>query len=102
MRGYSPPLPVIVPVTRPRAGTDVERECCEQKSGQYNCGTHGCHDAGPGRAPVVARFSGRGNVAQRVLAMTPATERGQGEPARRRSGNVSIAARAELLSGYKA
>ena len=90
----------IVPATRPRAGTDVGRECCGQKITQYNCGTRGCHDAGPGRVPVAAPFPGIGKLDQRALSMTLATERGQGEPARSRSGNVSIAARAELLSGY--
>ncbi len=55
----------------------------------------------PGGVPVAARLCAVGKVAQRVLSMTLATDRGQGEPARSRSGNVSIAARAERLSEYK-
>ncbi len=100
MRGGSSPLPATVLVTRPRAGTDFGRECCGRKIVQYSCGTCGCHDAGLGRVPVAAPFPGVGKLAQRALSMMLATERGQGEPARSRSGNVSIAARAERLSGY--
>ena len=101
IRGGTLPLLAIVPATRHRSGTDVGRECCGRKIGQYNCGTRGCHDAGPGAVPVAARLCALGKVAQRVLSMTLATDRGQGEPARSGSGNVSIAARAERLSGYK-
>jgi hypothetical protein len=91
----------MVPATRPRAGTDVGHECCGQKPGQYNCGTRGCHDADPGGVPLAARFLPVGRLPQRVLSMTLATERGHGEPARSCSGNVSMAVRAERLSGYK-
>lgn len=101
MRRVPSPLPAIVPATRPRAGTDIERECCGRKTEQYNRGTRGCHDAGPGGVPVTAPFFPVGKVAQRVLSLTLATERGHGEPARSRSGNLSIAARAERLSGCK-
>lgn len=46
------PLPAIVAVKRPRAGTDSGHECYERKTEQYTGGPRGCHDTGRAGEPV--------------------------------------------------
>ena len=101
MRGYPPPgwpsCRPRVPARAPISGVNAAGERLSSIAAALAAVTMQAPRQGASCRP----FFAIGQVVQRVLSMTLATERGQGEPARSRSGNVPIAARAERLSGYK-